>query len=147
MIINPKIESLKPSKLKLEGYFISANNLKVLRLTLKGLKVDTKFEFDLYPVNGQYNEVKEDSFFLNIPRYQKGLTDKLLEIGRALNQESILAILDIQPAIVFTDVKKPVKFVTLESNTVLHRDDVSVGSNDHSLIDLGGAWYQLVVFK
>lgn len=148
MIINPKIESLKPYPIDLTGYFVSAENLNVLRLALIGLKADTSHKFNLYPVKGKYNKTPEDSFFVQIQSYQKGLTDKILDIAQAFNQESVLANLT-QVAIVYTDPKKPINLLKLNVNEVLHKSDIDgkVFVGDYSLIDIGGGWYQLVTFE
>ena len=146
MIINPKNESLKQDKIDLTGYFISSLNLEVLRLVLVGLRTDNKYDFELYPVKAVYNGVTEDSFFIKPSTVQRGLGVKLLEIADALGEESILS--NIKTAyVVPTDTESQPSQLELDRNEVLHHTDKIDVKGDYSLIDIGGGWYQLVVFK
>jgi hypothetical protein len=163
MIINPKMINLKPQMLKLNGFFITATTNKhcildtpirtdLLLKALTGLRTFNGMNFTIYACEEVFQGRIEPSFFLLSPSttLNLNLTENLLNLGELFNQTDILSVNENDQGELLKLGGFRGDFDTLRcvKNELIHKDDLDLKTTDKcSLIDLGGAWFQVVKYQ
>ena len=163
MIINPKILSLKPEAISLNGFFISAVTYKstsldnetrteLLLKALYGIRAFHSYDFEILACKGIYKGHTEDSFFVkdNSGNFNLKLANDVMNLGELFGQSNVLFTAKDTGAdlVKLGGFRGDFDSLELVKNDVVHQSDVDLDSKDDcSVIDLGGGWVQIVQYK